>query len=126
VRTSRAISDIAVLRIVLTTGRIRHTHCDPANPYERQHDRWGKGDYPRSGPWAVDSNEPVIADADDVSVGEGGAGVDTPVPHVDPVGGAQVGDHEAAPGVDVGSVVAADLAAGEDDVVVGAAADSGS
>src|SRR4029079_16073953 len=69
--------------------------------------------------------ELVIADPDDISVGEGGAGVDASVQHEDPIGRAQVSDYETASGVDDGGMVAAYLAVGENDVVVRAASCSG-
>src|SRR2546430_16388305 len=69
--------------------------------------------------------ELVIADADPVAVGQRRRAPYAFVPHVDSIGRAQIGDHEARAGVDDDGVVTADVDVVEHDVVVAEPPDPG-
>lgn len=60
----------------------------------------------------------MAADADVVTMGEGGAGTESPVLHWHAVGRFQIGNHETASGINDYGVVPADIVVVQNDVVV--------
>ena len=66
------------------------------------------------------------ADADEITISQGGGGANSLVLHLHSVGRAQIDDHEAGPGVDNYGMVAAHIGAIKHDVFIGQAPDPGS
>jgi len=60
----------------------------------------------------------VAADADVVTIGEGGAGTERLLLYLHAVGRPQIANHETASGIDDYGVVSADVVGVQDDVVV--------